>query len=123
MSSGFSYSQSLDSFFFLENETSYDFLEPSDPDNRVSFHRMLFLALFGAAVLAVYLVLALTGKNVLFTEILSIVGSFSLWEAADALLLERPHLRREYKNNEQNLKQKIEFVPPMSEDERDCGGE
>ena len=88
-------------------------------DLMANLRKMLFLALFGAAVLAVYLVLALTGKNVLFTEILSIVGSFSLWEAADALLLERPHLRREYKNNEQNLKQKIEFVPPMSEDERD----
>ena len=86
-------------------------------DLMANLRKMLFLAIFGLAVLAVYLVLALTGKNVLFTEILSIVGSFSLWEAADALLLERPHLRREYKNNEQNLNQKIEFVLPMSEEE------
>ena len=80
-------------------------------DLMANFRKMLLLAIFGAAVLAVYLVLALTDKNVLFTEILSIVGSFSLWEAADALLLERPHLRREMQNNEQSLNQKVEFVP------------
>ncbi len=86
-------------------------------DLMANLRKMILLALFGAGVLAVYLFLALTGRNALFTEILSVVGSFSLWEAVDALLLERPHLRREYRNNEQNLNQKIEFVPPMSEGE------
>ncbi len=86
-------------------------------DLMANLRKMIFLALFGLAVLAVYLVLALTGKNALFTEILSVVGSFSLWEAVDALLLERPELRRDFRNNEQNLNQTIEFVPPMSEDE------
>ncbi len=81
-----------------------------------NFRKMLLLAIFGAAVLAVYLFLALTGKNALFTEILSIIGSFSLWEAADAFLLERPHLRREFKNNEQNLNQKVEFVSGRTEE-------
>lgn len=75
-----------------------------------NFKKMLLLAIFGAAVLALYLFLAITDKHVFMTEILSIVGSFSLWEAADALLLERPHLRREHKNIEQSLAQKIEFV-------------
>ncbi len=75
-----------------------------------NFRKMLFLALFGAIVLSVYLYLAFTGKNVFMTEILSIVGSFSLWEAADAFLLERPHLRREHRNNRQSLNARIEFV-------------
>ncbi len=75
-----------------------------------NFKKMLILSVFGAIVLAVYLYFAITGTHVFATEILSIVGSFSLWEAADALLLERPHLRRELKNNEQNLDQSIEFV-------------
>lgn len=75
-----------------------------------NFRKMLFLALFGAAVLAVYLYLAITGKNAFTVEILSIIGSFSLWEAADCLLLERPHLRREFKNTEQSINEKIEFV-------------
>lgn len=79
-------------------------------DVAANFRKMLFLALFGAAVLAVYFYFAFASDQVLFTEILSIVGSFSLWEAADALLLERPRLRREHRNVEQNLNQKIEFI-------------
>ncbi len=79
-------------------------------DLAANLRKMLLLSVFGALVLAVYLYFAITGSNVFMTEILSIVGSFSLWEAADAFLLERPSLRREHKNNEQNLNQKIEFV-------------
>ena len=75
-----------------------------------NFRKMILLALFGAAMLAVYLYLALTSENALMTEILSVIGSFSLWEAVDALLLERPHLRRENRNNEQSLNQRIEFI-------------
>ena len=75
-----------------------------------NFKKALLLALFGAAVLAIYLYFAITADNVLFTEILSIVGSFSLWEAADAFLLERASLRRDFRNNEQSLHQKIEFI-------------
>ena len=75
-----------------------------------NFRKMLLLAIFGAALIAVYLYFAITSENAFMTEILSIVGSFSLWEAADAFLLERPHLRRESHNNEQSLKQRIEFV-------------
>ena len=75
-----------------------------------NLRKMLLLALFGAAMIAVYLYFAITSENAFMTEILSIVGSFSLWEAADALLLERPNLRRESRNNEQSLNQRIEFV-------------
>ncbi len=79
-------------------------------DLAANFRKMILLAVFGAIVLAVYLFLAITEKHVFMAEILSIVGSFSLWEAADAFLLERPHLRREHHNIEQSLNQKIEFV-------------
>lgn len=84
-------------------------------DLMANFRKMLLLALFGAAMLAVYLYLALTSKNALMTEILSIIGSFSLWEAADALLLERPHLRRERRSNEQSLNARIEFIPSSAQ--------
>lgn len=80
-------------------------------DVAANFRKMILLALFGAIVLAAYFYLAFTSDDVLFAEILSIVGSFSLWEAADALLLERPRLRREHRNVEQNLNQIIEFIP------------
>ena len=79
-------------------------------DLAANFRKLLLLAAFGAIVLAIYLYFAITENHVFVAEILSIVGSFALWEAADAFLLERPHLRREHKNIEQNLNQQIEFV-------------
>lgn len=79
-------------------------------DEAANLKKMIALSIFGVAILTVYFIVALTSQ-VLFAEILSIVGSFSLWEAADAFLLERPHLRRERKNIEQNLNQAVEFVP------------
>lgn len=89
-----------------------------------NFKKTLGLVIFGAIVLAVYLYYAIVGENMFFTEILSIVGSFSLWEAADAFLLERAGLRRDYRNNEQSLNQKIEFVPNVGNGKADgCEGD
>lgn len=79
-------------------------------DLMANFRKALLLALFGAVLLAVYLYLAIATEHAFMTEILSIVGSFSLWEAADAVLLERPSLRRENRNNEQSLNERVEFV-------------
>lgn len=80
-----------------------------------NFKKMALMAIFGVIVLAIYLYLAITAKHVFVTEILSIIGSFSLWEAADAFLVERPRLRRESRNNEQNLNAKIEFIGSQQE--------
>lgn len=79
-------------------------------DVMANFRKILLFTLFGAAMLAIYLTFAILGKDILMTEILSIVGSFSLWEAADAFLLERPRLRRERKNNDQCLNETVEFI-------------
>ena len=75
-----------------------------------NFRKMLVLCIFGVIMISVYLYFAITGSHVFVTELLSIVGSFSLWEAADALLLERPRLRQEHRNIEQSLNEHIEFV-------------
>ena len=85
-------------------------------DLAANLRKMVLLALFGVAVLALYFYFAFTRDDAFFAEILSIVGSFSLWEAADALLLERPHLRRESKNIEQSLSQRLEFVSTKPQD-------
>lgn len=79
-------------------------------DMAANLRKMLCFALFGAAVLAIYLSLVFTNHRPLSAEILSIIGSFSLWEAADALLIERPRLRREYANIMQNIHQTVEFT-------------
>lgn len=88
------------------NAKSYDILW----DMAANFRKMMILVVLGVAVLAAYFYFSLASDQFFFAEILSIVGSFSLWEAADALLLERPHLKRELKNIEQNLNQRVEFV-------------
>lgn len=85
---------------------SYDVLW----DMAANLRKMICFALFGAAVLAVYLWLAFTSDRPLSAEILSIIGSFSLWEAADAFLIERPRLRREHANIMQNIQQTVEFT-------------
>lgn len=71
--------------------------------------KMLFLAIFGVVMLAFYFYFAFSTENVFWSEILSIIGSFALWESVDAFLLQRPALKREYRNIEQNLNQLIEF--------------
>lgn len=79
-------------------------------DLLANLRKMLLLTIFGAIVLAVSLYLAITGNHTFLAEILSVVASFSLWETADGFLLERPRLRREDRNNEQNLTEEIVFV-------------
>lgn len=79
-------------------------------DFAANFRKALFLILFGVAVLSVYFVVTVLLDEPLFAEILSIVGTFSLWEAANAILLDRPSLKRNRDAVEQNISQVIEFV-------------
>lgn len=83
-------------------------------DVAANMRKMVALCIFGVLVLAAYFYISFTSGNVMFAEILSIIGSFSLWEAADAFLLERPRLRRERRNLEQNIKQSIEFIDDIN---------
>ncbi len=80
-------------------------------DFAANFRKALFLIIFGVAVLVVYFLVTVLLDNPLFAEILSIVGSFSLWEAANAILLDRPSLKRNRDAIEQNINQIVEFVP------------
>ncbi len=79
-------------------------------DMALNLRKMIGFTVFGIGVLAAYFYVSFATDRAFATEILSIIGSFSLWEAADAYLLERPVLRREYKNIMQNVNQFVEFV-------------
>ena len=79
-------------------------------DMAANFRKMLGFSLFGAAMLAVYFYVAFAADKAFASELLSIIGSFSLWEAAGAFLLDRPRLRREYAGIMQNVHQTVEFV-------------
>lgn len=79
-------------------------------DFAANFRKAIFLTIFGVAVLIAYFLVTVLVDDPLFPEILSIVGSFSLWEAANAILLDRPALRRHRDAVEQNINQCVEFV-------------
>lgn len=79
-------------------------------DFAANFRKTIFLTVFGIAVLIAYFLVSLLKGEQLFAEILSIVGTFSLWEAANAILLDRPALKRTRDAIEQNIYQKVEFV-------------
>lgn len=85
-------------------------------DFAANFRKAIFLTVFGIAVLIAYFLVTVLVDNPLFAEILSIVGSFSLWEAANAILLDRPALRRSHDAIEQNINQRLEFVPDENDE-------
>lgn len=92
-------------------------------DFAANFRKTLFLSLFGIGVLMAYFLVSLLADKQLFAEILSIVGTFSLWEAANAILLDRPSLRRKHDAIEQNINQIVEFVSSCEESGQlsECG--
>ncbi len=70
---------------------------------------MIVLTAIGAAVIALYLYLSLSRNDSLMLELLSVVGTFALWEAANRFLLERPAIKREYRDIMQFRNAEIEF--------------
>lgn len=61
---------------------------------RFTFIKAVFLALLGLLIIAIAHFFRVQEKNLLGT-ILSTVASFSLWESADALILQRRSVRQE----------------------------
>ncbi len=79
-------------------------------DLRSNNMQLIFLSIIGVALISLYLFCALKLENGLFLEILSIIGSFALWEAADRFLIERSAIRRDMVGIAQNKIQIVEFV-------------
>ncbi len=76
-------------------------------DQRSNRHKMWGLLGFGIALITVYFLLAVNFDNLVLLEILSIIGSFSVWEAADCFLLERREIRKQLICNRQLLDMNI----------------
>ena len=53
----------------------------------------IFLLIFGIVALAIYFLMNFRNKNLIMIEIVSIVGTFSIWEAVDCWLIQG-HERR-----------------------------
>lgn len=79
-------------------------------DKRNNGRKLLGMTVVGVVFLSLYFFFALKREDGLFLEILSVIGSFALWEAADCFLLERRDINMEMFNTAQHLTQEVEFV-------------
>lgn len=79
-------------------------------DKRNNRHKLFGMCAVGIAFLSLYFFFALKREDGLFLEILSVIGSFALWEAADCFILERKEINAELLNTAQHLTQEVEFV-------------
>lgn len=78
-------------------------------DLRVNFWKSLLLFCFGAGMLLLSFSLSAWIDNRLFSEVLSVIATFSLWETAGFVLLERRQLKEDWLNAGQLVLAEIEF--------------
>ncbi len=76
----------------------------------------LFLLIFGIVALAAYFFITLFAENLIFHEVISIVGTFSIWEAVDCWLINGHHTKVELNNALQMALTKITFAGRSSTD-------
>ena len=78
-------------------------------DLRSNLWKLLGMVAVGVVFLSMYFFFALREDDGLFLELLSVIGSFALWEAADCFLLERRAINRDMMNIAQHMTQEVVF--------------
>ena len=78
-------------------------------DLRSNRHKLIGMVAVGVVFLSLYFFFALQEDDGLFLELLSVIGSFALWEAADCFLLERRAITRDMMNIAQHMTQEVVF--------------
>lgn len=79
-------------------------------DKQINRRKLFDMAAVGVVSSRCIFFFAPKWEDGLFLEILSVIGSFALWEAADCLMLERREINTEIFNTAQYLTQEIEFI-------------
>lgn len=69
----------------------------------------IFLMIFGVVALAAYFFITMFAENVVFHEVVSIVGTFAIWEAVDCWLINGHHTKVELNNALQMAMLKVTF--------------
>lgn len=92
------------------NMQVYDKLDDVRNNRRLG----IFLLVFGILALAVYFFVAKFAENLIFHEVISIVGTFSVWEAVDCWLINGHHTKVELHNALQMAMIKVAFTPTDS---------
>jgi len=91
----------LDPNYIEEKIREHYYKQLIDKEDDLKRNRVISVSLFalGIILLSMYFALSLIPNlNVLFPEILSIAGSFSIWEAVDYALINRSAIKIEYMN-------------------------
>ncbi len=79
----------------------------------------IFLLIFGVIALALYFFLQIRNKNLLMLEVVSIVGTFSVWEAVDCWLIQGHERRTALHNALQMAVAEITFENVNKETQND----
>ncbi|MCR4707440.1 MAG: hypothetical protein K5746_05770 [Clostridiales bacterium] len=78
-------------------------------EQRFNSLKMLYMVLIGVAFILLYLLLAYNQDDNLFLEILSVIGSFAMWEAANCFFLERMEIKKKLYDTAQLLTAEVAF--------------
>ena len=89
-------------------------------DLRMNRLRMLSMMVLGLVFIAAYLYFALTTEGRLFLELLSVIGSFALWDALNCFIIERRKINRVMDETAQFLTAEIDFEDYDKEDDSLC---
>lgn len=75
-----------------------------------SNYKLLLMLILGGVVLTLGVYLSVAHEVGVLSEVLSIVASFALCEAATTFLIDQPRLKRDYENLMQSKKMTLEFI-------------
>ena len=81
-------------------------------------NKLLLMLLLGGTVLALGVYLSVAHEVGVLSEVLSIVASFALCEAATTFLIDQPGLKREYGKLMQSKKMTLEFIEERKNEEK-----
>ncbi len=70
----------------------------------------IFLLVFGIVALAAYFFITIFAENLVFHEVISIVGTFAIWEAVDCWLINGRQTKLELHNSLQMAMLKVTFA-------------
>ena len=78
-------------------------------DERKNRLRIIFSSVIGILFIMAYLFFAITKEGTLFLELLSVIGSFALWDAADCFTVDRYAIKKSLEEAAQYMLAEVDF--------------
>ena len=89
-------------------------------DLRMNLMRIISMAVLGVVFIVAYLYFALAREGTLFLELLSVIGSFALWDAVNCFVVERRNINHNLDDIAQFLTAEIDFEDKNTEGDTLC---